>query len=85
MNIYLNKKHYKLNLKIFFTRIFVFVFCVWLFAFGVEVCKFSEQYITTYKYQLYNELKQGIEEAIHYYKSSYIDNGRVLFDDINVD
>ena len=47
----------------------------------VGCAKYPEQYFTTWKYQLENDLAQGKQDAIEYYNNTYIANGKQLFDD----
>ncbi len=51
-----------------------------LISVGVEFCRFPEKYLTTYRYQLHNEIKSGNQEAIDYYNRVYIANGINLFE-----
>lgn len=53
-----------------------------LFALGVFVdfVKYPECYVTTWKYQLQNDIKSGDETAINYYNNTYVANGRTLFE-----
>lgn len=47
----------------------------------IDFCRFPECYITTWKYQLQQDIEAGDEDAIQYYDENYIQNGRVLFDE----
>ena len=49
----------------------------------INVCvgctKYPEQYFTTWKYQLKNDLANGNVDAINYYNSNYVAKGKYLF------
>jgi len=77
-----HKKHYKINFNILLTRILTIAGIICFLSFYVNFCRFTEQYITTYKYQLYNDLKRGDAKAVNFYQTRYVDNGRILFDDM---
>lgn len=46
----------------------------------IDFIRFPECYLSTWRYQLQNEIKAGNAEMIEYYNNNYIKNGRVLFD-----
>ena len=46
----------------------------------IDFFRFPDCYLTTWKYQLENDIKRGNKEAIEYYESRYVANGRTLFD-----
>jgi hypothetical protein len=46
----------------------------------VDVIRFPECYISTWKYQLQNDIEAGDQEAIEYYNETYVKNNRILFD-----
>ena len=46
----------------------------------INFCKYPEKYLTTWRYQLEQELAAGNQEAIDYYKNVYIANGQTLWD-----
>ena len=46
----------------------------------IDFFRFPECYITTWKYQLQNDISAGNEKAIAYYNKNYIENGKVLFE-----
>lgn len=58
-------------------KIIIVVACLVLF---IDVIRFPECYITTWKYQLKNDIARGDKVAIEYYESRYVANGRTLFD-----
>ena len=45
---------------------------------------YPELYSTIAKYHLYNDLLEGNKMAHEYYYNTYVSNGKVLFDDINI-
>lgn len=45
----------------------------------INIIKYPEYYISTMKYQLANDIKQGDPEAIEYYNRVYIANNKQLF------
>lgn len=47
----------------------------------VDMVRFPECYITTWKYQLKNDINRGDEVAIEYYNRVYVENDRILFED----
>lgn len=47
---------------------------------SVDFYRFPEKYITTWKYQLENRIKRGDQEAMEYYKRTYIQHGENLFE-----
>ena len=59
------------------------IICALLFvvSMGVSFAKYPERYLTTWKYQLENDLAKGNPEAIEYYNNTYIANGKQLFGD----
>jgi len=65
-------------------NIVVLLFAVMTVIIYVDLVRFPEDYITTWRYHLYNDLKAGNEIAIDYYQRNYINKGRVLFDDIGL-
>lgn len=68
----LNKKRFAR----FLANIMAFTFAVGI---AVDVIRFPECYISTWRYQLQNDLQSGDEEANNYYHNTYIANGRELF------
>ena len=67
------KKMFKLLLllliiSIFITTIFKFI-------------KYPELFLTTWKYQLKNDIEAGNMEAIEYYQTTYVNNGIELWRD----
>lgn len=46
----------------------------------IDFIRFPEWYISTWKYQLQNDIAAGDELAVAYYENTYLSNGRILFD-----
>jgi hypothetical protein len=46
----------------------------------ISFCKYPEKYITTWKYQLQQDIARGDKEAIDYYETVYLQNGQTLFE-----
>ena len=59
----------------------ILLLCIVLFManMAVSFLKYPEQYITTWKYQLRNDLECGNEKALEYYNENYVANGKRLF------
>lgn len=57
--------------------------CVILFALNIccNFIRYPEECLTSWKYQLENDLAKGNQEAIQYYNKTYIANGKQLFGD----
>lgn len=75
------KRKYRINKeKIIITAVSI---CLVLLAFCayVNFLKYPEQYMTTWKYQLENDLSKGNQEALDYYNNRYVDNNKLLFGD----
>lgn len=47
----------------------------------IEVAKYPEEYITTWRYQLEQDILNGDKQAIELYESVYVKNGKDLFKD----
>lgn len=73
------KKHKR---KKFITNIISFIFVSITIFMIIDFLRFPECYITTWKYQMENEIKSGNQEMINYYNNTYIANGRILFDEV---
>lgn len=50
--------------------------CLYLY---VDFIRFPEAYITTWRYHLKLDIERGDPEAIDYYNSRYVANGKQLF------
>lgn len=62
-----------------FSNILIFSFAVALFICSIDFIRFPDKYLTTWKYQLHNEIKNGDTEAIEYYKKYYTSKGVYLY------
>ena len=47
----------------------------------INFIKYPEEHIIPWRYQLENDLSNGNQEAMEYYNSRYVANGKYLFDD----
>ena len=47
----------------------------------INLAKYPEQYITTWRYQLERDLENGNQIAIEYYNNNYVAKGKQLFGD----
>nr|DAH15374.1 MAG TPA: mature oligodendrocyte transmembrane protein [Caudoviricetes sp.] len=79
LTIIYNNVRLKVNLKKLFKSIFTFALMMFLLSCVVDFMRFPDKYITTWKYQLQNEISQGRTESIDYYKANYTDKGVCLF------
>ena len=48
----------------------------------IDFFRFPECYLTTWRYQLKNDILSGNQEMIDYYNNTYVANGRILFDEV---
>lgn len=51
-------------------------------ALMIDFVRFPECYLTTWRYQLKNEILSGDQDMIDYYNNTYVANGRILFDEV---
>lgn len=51
-------------------------------ALMIDFVRFPECYLSTWRYQLKNEILSGDQEMIDYYNNTYVANGRILFDEV---
>lgn len=72
-------KHRKKTQK----KILKLLLCVFVLAvfsnIMIDFMRFPECYISTWKYQLKNDLTAGNQKAIKYYQENYINRGRILY------
>lgn len=78
INIKLLKKVLK---RLLFKTVLVLLIAVSFLTMYVDICKYPEKYLTTWKYQLHNEIKSGNQESIDYYNRVYVANGIDLFEE----
>ena len=72
-------KNYKLNKGKLVSRLAVLSAMLFMTSMCINFCKYPEQYLTTWKYQLENDLSNGNQVAIEYYNNKYVANGKYLF------
>lgn len=63
----------------FILKVLIYLFFFIAFTLTIDFLKFPETYITTWKYQLQEDIKSGDAAAIEYYQEHYINKGRDLF------
>lgn len=51
-------------------------------ALMIDFVRFPECYLSTWRYQLKNDILSGDQEMIDYYNNTYVSNGRILFDEV---
>ena len=66
--------------KVVFSLAVIFM-VVFMTIVAVDFIKYPEEYLSTWKYQLENDLIEGNEFAIEYYNNNYVANGKYLFGD----
>lgn len=81
---YTNKRTHKsrkINLNRLFASLLVLTLIITFTAYITDFVRFPDKYITTWKYQLENEIASGDQKAIEYYNRVYKSNGINLFED----
>ena len=76
-----NKGKRKINKGKVAVAIITICTCLFVINCTVSFFKYPEQYMTTWKYQLEKDLRNGDERAIEYYNNRYVANGKYLFGD----
>lgn len=56
--------------------LFVVAMIDWIFSF----IEFPEKYLSTWRYQLHEEVKSGDKQAVDYYQKHYLDKGVRLWE-----
>ena len=74
-------KKIQIRLKRLIRAVFTLLVTAVLLIICVNFCRFPEKYSTIWRYQLYNEIKSGNQEAINYYNRVYTANGIDLFEE----
>ena len=64
----------------FLFKMGIIALAVWISWLTIDIIRFPESYITTWKYQLEQKVKSGDADAIEYYNDTYTANGRELFE-----
>lgn len=72
-------KRLKIDLRRLFVSTMTIIMTVTFLRFTVDFMRYPDKYITTWKYQLQNEINAGNAESIEYYQTNYIDKGVYLF------
>lgn len=72
-----NKKKF---IKSMSTLILSLVLMILLAVMMIELINYPEKYLTTWRYQLHQEVNAGNQEAINYYKTTYLDHNITLWD-----
>ena len=62
-----------------FHSLITIIFIAAITFFIIDLIRFPECYISTWKYQLKNDIAAGVPEAITYYNTNYVSNGRLLY------
>lgn len=73
-------KKRKLNKFIMFILSIIMLGSILLLA--IDFIRFPDCYLTTWRYQLKNDILSGNQEMIDYYNNTYVANGRILFDEV---
>lgn len=73
------RKSRKINLNRLFTSLLVLSLIITCISLYVDFVRFPDKYMTTWKYQLKNEIASGDQKAIDYYKTHYTDKGVYLY------
>ena len=70
----------KINLNRFFTSLLILTLIIACMGLYVDFVRFPDKYITTWKYQLKNEIASGDQKAIDYYNRGYANRKLKPFD-----
>ena len=73
------RKSRKINLNRLCTSLLVLTLTIFCISLYVDFVRFPDKYITTWKYQLKNEIASGDEKAIEYYNKYYVSKGVYLY------
>ena len=66
----------------FISSILALVIFIIGISIGIDFIRFPECYLSTWRYQMKNEILSGDQEMIDYYNNTYVANGRILFDEV---
>lgn len=72
-----NKKKF---IKAVSTVIFTLILVTTMAWMSIELIKYPEKYLTTWRYQLHQKVNAGDQEAIDYYQHTYLDHNITLWD-----
>lgn len=76
-----NRTSYNINYITILKNIVTLIILISLILLLVNIVRFPELYLPTWKYQLKNDVAKGDQAAITYYNSTYMLNGKTLFSD----
>lgn len=79
---YTNKRTHKsrkINLNRLFASLLLLTSIITFTAYTIDFMRFPDKYITTWKYQLENDIQSGDQEAIEYYNNNYTSKGVYLY------
>lgn len=79
LTIIYNHKRLKINLHRFFSAVVSLALVVICVGVAADLCRYPEKYLTTWKYQLFNEIQAGKKESIDYYNRNYTSKGVCLY------
>lgn len=79
LTINYNHKRFKINQHRFFMAVMVGAVGIASIGVTADLLRFPEKYLTTWKYQLYNEIKAGDTASIEYYNQNYTSKGVYLY------
>ena len=73
------RKRIKINLNRLFISLLVLTLIITCIVLYIDFCRMPDKYITTWKYQLKNEIASGDQKAIEYYNNNYTSKGVYLY------
>ena len=73
------RKSRKINLNRLFASLLILTLIITCIGLYVDFMRFPDKYLTTWKYQLKNEIASGDQEAINYYNKHYVSKGVYLY------
>lgn len=73
------RKSRKINLNRLFASLIALTLIITCIGLYVDFVRFPDKYITTWKYQLKNEIASGDQKAIDYYNKHYTSKGIYLY------
>ena len=79
---YTNKhthKRTKINLNRLFCSLLILTLIISCIGLYIDFMRFPDKYMTTWKYQLKNEIASGDQKAIDYYNKHYTSKGVYLY------
>lgn len=73
------RKSRKINLNRLFCSLLILTLIISCIGLYIDFVRFPDKYITTWKYQLKNEIASGDQKAIEYYNKYYVSKGVYLY------